>query len=567
MQKSSPAIARVATDGKNKKLIGRFLVERGMIDEFQLDEALKSQRRSNQELGIELVNLGHIDEDQIARALADIFNLQYVDLDFSIIDPESIKKISVNLARRYNIIPLRKDNGFLHIAGDRLLSPQVMGNLRSLTGSQIVLHIATAGSIRSTFKEIYQKGPELSPSEDSAVIRLVDELIEKALHERASDIHFEPRKKQLNVRFRVDGLLRETGAYPVNIAPLMISRIKILARLNIAEKRSPQDGGFTFKGSNSQVDIRVSTLPNIYGEKAVLRLLATEHKKITFESIGMESDTQETFKDMIKRPHGIILLASPTGSGKSTTLYATLQLLKSETVNITTVEDPVEYKIDGVTQVQVDQAMKVTFSKALRSILRQDPDIIMIGEIRDRETADIALEASLTGHLVLATIHTNDAPSALTRLVDMGCEPFLVSSTVCGVMAQRLIRVNCPDCKAPFKPTRQELEAMGCQFQAQTQTGAQTQSQTQSQTGVEWFRGAGCRRCFNTGYRNRVAIFELLKVDKQIQREIMAGGCSSEKVRATAVQNGMRTLFASGLIKVMQGITTPQEIMRVCLLE
>ena len=546
---------------RDKKLIGEALLEKGIILESQLDEALKVQTRTKEELGAILVTLGYASEEDIAQAVADIFDLKYIDLETSDVDFQANELLSPALAQRYCIVPLRRDNGFLHIVGDRPLSSQVIGNLRRLTGKQIILHISTLNRIQGVFKDIYKSGGISGDIfEDTAIIKLVDELIKKAIREKASDIHFETRRKDLRVRFRVDGLLREIETYPNNIAPPLISRIKVLSGLNIAEKRSPQDGGLTFRDGHQSVDIRVSVLPNIYGEKAVLRLLATEGKKFTFETIGMETDTKKTYEALIKRPYGIILLASPTGSGKSTTLYVTLRSLRSETVNITTVEDPVEYKIDGITQVQVDQAMKVTFPKALRSILRQDPDIIMIGEIRDRDTANIAIHAALTGHLVLATIHTNDAPSALTRLVDMGCEPFLVSSTVCGIIAQRLLRVNCPYCKAAFKPTPDEIHIFS------SLEGTKWFGSINFPEELKWFRGTGCRRCYNTGYRNRVAIFEVFKVNKEIQQEIVHKS-SAERIKEVAVANGMRTLFADGLLKVNKGITTPEEVMRVTVLE
>ena len=561
MFKQNPMPSGRSGGEKNRKLLGQALLEREIIDESQLDEALKIQPKTKEELGAIFVRLGYVREEDIAETIADMFDLEYLDLDLLDIESKAIECISPTLAQRYGIIPLRKENDILHVVCDRPIPLQVTGNLRRLTGKQLVLHISTSSRIEGVFKDIFKLGG-VSPgiSEDTAIIKLVDELIEKAMRERASDIHFEPRKGDLRVRFRVDGLLREIETHPNHIAAPLISRIKILSGLNIAEKRTPQDGGFTFRTTHESVDIRVSILPNIYGEKAVLRLLATEVKKITFETLGMEPDTREVFETMIKRPYGIILLASPTGSGKSTTLYATLRILRTEMVNITTVEDPVEYKIDGVTQVQVDQAMKVTFPKALRSILRQDPDIIMIGEIRDKETADIALQAALTGHLVLATIHTNDAPSALTRLVDMGCEPFLVSSTVCAIIAQRLVRMNCPYCKTPFEPTSDELKTFS------SPEGTNWFGNPGPGEGIKWFRGSGCRRCYNTSYRERVAIFEFFKVDKAIQQEIVRKS-SAEKIKDVAIANGMRTLFADGLLKVNKGITTPEEVMRVCALE
>ena len=539
-------------EGRKKKLLGESLIERGFIDKNQLDEGLRLQSRTKEILGSVLIKLGYLTQEDIARTIAGIYGLEYIDLEAFDIDGDALKLISRSLAERYNAIPMKVENGILHLACAMPLSAQILGNLHRLTGMQCLLYLATDSRIKGVLKEVYESGGKaIDLSEDAAIIKLTDSLIDKAARERASDIHFETTKEKLRVRFRVDGVLREIETHPINIAPPLISRIKVLSNLNIAEKRSPQDGAFTFSGNNETVDIRVSVLPNIHGEKAVLRLLSTENKVIDFEGIGMEKDNIELFTSLIRRPHGIILLASPTGSGKSTTLYATLLFLRSEEVNITTVEDPVEYKVDDITQVQVDQSMKVTFPTALRSILRQDPDVIMIGEIRDRETADIALQSALTGHLVLATIHTNDAPSALTRLVDMGCEPFLVSSTVCGIMAQRLVRMNCPHCKATFDPSPDELKRFGL---------------TSLPQGAAWSRGTGCRHCRNTGYRDRIAICELCEVDRDIQQEVVKNS-SAEKVRDVAIAGGMRTLFADGVKKVNKGIVAPEEIMRVTLLE
>ena len=544
--------AATTLEGKRKKLLGQGLIEGGVINASQLEEGLKLQARTRGLLGAVLCKLGYVTQEDIAQTIAGIYGLEYIDLEASDVQCDAAKYISHPLALRYKTVPLKAEDGGLRIACDMPLSAQVIGNLQRLTGMHCTLYLSTTSRVTGVLKEIYESGGKgIDLSEDAAIIKLADGLIEKAIRERASDIHFEPGREKLRVRFRVDGLLREIETHPMSIAPPLISRIKVLSNLNIAEKRSPQDGAFTYRNNGESVDIRVSVLPNIYGEKAVLRLLSTENRRITFEALGMENDNIEIFKSLIQRPHGIILLASPTGSGKSTTLYATLLYVRSEEVNITTVEDPVEYKVEGVTQVHVDQAMKVTFPTALRAILRQDPDIIMIGEIRDKETADIALQSALTGHLVLATIHTNDAPSALTRLVDMGCEPFLVSSTVCGIMAQRLIRVNCPHCKTPFEPTEDELKRFGLDALPE---------------GATWFRGPGCRHCRNTGYKDRTAMCELCKVNGDIRQEVVKNS-SSERIREVAIATGMRPLFDDGLIKVNKGITPPEEVMRVTLLE
>lgn len=537
---------------RGKKLLGQSLVEAGLIQESQLEESLRVQTRTRDLLGAILIKLGYVSQDDIAKSIARIHGLEFIELDITEIDENSVKCIARPLAERHNVVPVKIENGLLHLACDSLLSPQIQGNLQRAAGMPVNICISSTNRIREILKQIYEtERKPLDLSEDTAIIHLVDNLLEKAVRERASDIHIESGKEELRARFRIDGVLRNIETHPARIAPPLVSRIKVLANLNIAEKRSPQDGAMTFSRNGSTVDIRVSILPNIYGEKAVLRLLSTENRRNDFENLGMEDDSIELFKSLISKPHGIILLASPTGSGKSTTLYVTLRYLQSEQINITTVEDPVEYKVDGITQVQVDQAMKVTFPSALRSILRQDPDIIMIGEIRDKATADIALQAALTGHLVLATIHTNDAPSALTRLVDMGCEPFLVSSTVRGIMAQRLVRKNCSQCRVQIEPSSDELHRFGLDTLPE---------------GAAWQRGKGCRQCRDSGYKDRIAICEICSVTREIQQEVVKN-TSSEVIREAAIRSGMRTLFQDGIIKVNKGIISPEELMRVTLLE
>ncbi len=542
----------LSPEGKRKKPLGQALVECGCIMPSQLEEALKGQAKTHEMLGVILVKLGYAAPEDIARTIADIHGLDYIELEIVDVEENASKLLSHSLAERYNVVPLKAENGGLTVACDIPLSPQVLGNLQRVTGKQIKICIAPTGSIRNVLKEIYAPGSRaVDFSEDAAIIRLADSIMDKAIRERASDIHIETQREKLRIRFRVDGILHEVESHPKKIAAPLISRIKVISNLNIAEKRSPQDGAFTYRPNESSVDVRVSVLPHIYGEKAVLRLLASDNRLTEFESLGFEPNDIELFKSFLRLPHGIVLLASPTGSGKSTTLCTALHYLVTEEVNITTVEDPVEYRVEGVTQVQVDQAMKITFPTALRSILRQDPDIVMIGEIRDYDTAEIALQAALTGHLVLATIHTNDAPSALTRLVDMGCEPFLVSSTVCGIMAQRLVRVSCPHCKQPFEPTADELGRFGL---------------AELPDGASWQRGKGCRQCRNTGFRGRIAICEICKVTRKIQQQVVKK-VSIEELRDTALADGMRTLLEDGMIKLHRGITTPEEIMRVTLLE
>ncbi len=557
---------------KEKILFGQMLLEKGLINKKQLEDALRIQNRTGELLGSILIKNAHLTEEEIARATADTFDLEYIDLDDADIDQDVIETIPSALSRRYGILPIKKEKNKLYVACDRPPLIQTTGNLRRLTGSQIVVCIAETSILQTLINEtakttaaamtgitttmstinpfFAEKKDEDSELEES-IIRLLEEIIARAFKERASDIHFEPFKERLRIRFRVDGVLRDMETFPPETSAPLISRLKVLSNLNIAEKRAPQDGGFTFENLNKGLDIRVSILPNIYGEKAVLRLLTTEKSKTDFESLGMEPGVSSLFMSLLKRPHGLILIAGPTGSGKSTSLYASLLAVRSPEVNITTVEDPVEYKIDDITQVQVDQARKIVFATALRSILRQDPDIIMVGEIRDRETADMALQASLTGHLVLATIHTNDAPGAVTRLLEMGCESFLIASSVSGVMSQRLVRLNCESCRETFDPTDIELKRFGY---------------SSLPAGAGWARSSGCRRCERKGYKGRTGIFECFRMDKNIRQEIMKES-SAEKIRETAVANGMKPLFQDGILKVNKGITTPEEILRVTTLE
>jgi type IV pilus assembly protein PilB len=559
--------------GEKRTLIGRALVEKGIINEEQLNESLRIQKQTREPLGDILIKLGYLTREDIARTIASTFDLEYIDLDDLDIKEEVLEKISPLLAHRYGILPIRLENSVLHVACDHPPEPQVMGNLRRLVGKQIIVHIGARPILKKLLKEKYepvesgsitaslsgsrrtsnplQAAADKEYALEQNIIAFLDGIITEALTHRATDIHFESAKDRLRVRFRVDGMLREVETAPPETIPPLISRIKVLSNLDIAEKRSPQDGSFTYESPYDTVDIRVSILPNIYGEKAVLRLLPLGKMKMNLETLGMEEEIRKDFPLLLKRPHGLILLAGPTGSGKSTTLYASLLKIRQPQVSITTVEDPVEYKIEDVTQVQVDYAQKITFPLALRAILRQDPDIVMIGEIRDKETADIALRASLTGHLVLSTIHTNDAPSALTRLVEMGCEPYLVSSSVIGVLAQRLIRRNCQHCQEAFEPTGAELKRFGLSNLTE---------------GTKWFRGSGCQRCNKTGYRGRIGIFEFLRIDKDIRQEVLKQS-PAEVIGEIAVSKGMKTLLEDGILKVNRGLTTPEEVLRVAVLE
>jgi len=453
--------------------------------------------------------------------------------------------LPAQIAVRSRVIPIESDNGTLCVAASEPMPPTVLENLQRVSRKRVVVRIATRSAISEGLKLLYGHGDaaaEESPELVSAV-EFADGLLSDAMQQRASDIHIEPEENRVRVRFRVDGMLRECGSQPKAMAAPVVTRLKVLSRLNIAEKRSPQDGSFFFEHNGERIDVRLSTLPSLHGEKIVLRLLASKSRKITLEQLGMEPDTLEVFERLISRPHGIILITGPTGSGKSTTLYASLLQIRSSTINITTVEDPIEYQIEGVTQTQVDQAQKITFAKALRAMLRQDPDVIMVGEIRDRETADIALRAALTGHLVFSTLHTNDASSALARLVDMGCEPFLVASSVCGILAQRLVRVVCEQCREQCEAQSDVLDKL------------------KLPDGTPVYRGRGCHRCNNTGFRGRVGIFELLSVDEDV-REAIVSNASTDSIRRLALSKGMRLLRDDSLLKVARGTTTPEEALR-----
>lgn len=538
-------------------MLGKILVEKNIINEEQLNEALKAQAKNKELLGQILVKLGHCLEEDIAHVIAEIYKLPYMELEEMEIEPAIIQSIPANLAVKHNIIPVKSEEDTLYLACAKPLNPQVVLNLQRLINKQVAFRIAAGSAIGELINKYYTAGA--APLErisaentgDQSVSDVLNEVICKALRFRASDIHFETQDTKMRVRFRVDGVLNTMDPLPKELALPLISRIKILSGLDIAEKRAPQDGSFVFKNMGESTDIRVSILPNISGEKAVLRLLSSKRRIITLESLGMEKDILDEFSLLIKRPYGIILITGPTGSGKSTTLYASLILIRSAGVNITTIEDPVEYHIEDITQTQVDHVNKITFAKALRHILRQDPDIIMVGEIRDKETADIALRAALTGHLVFSTLHTNDAPSALTRLVDMGCEPYLISSTVCAIVAQRLVRLNCEFCKKEFNPTQDELEGYGLKDIKVTRP---------------WFRAPGCRRCQKTGYKGRTGIFELLTVNNSIQKEIIKGSFT-EKIKDVAISGGMRTLRQDAFLKVEQGLTSPEEAMRVTVVD
>ena len=472
------------------------------------------------------------------------------------VDENLIRKVPLQILRRERLIPFAEDENSVSVATDNPFNYEGLKKLEWFFSKPVKPVVVPFDEVNNFFSSSEISAEEsvsqesygedlLTVEEEAPAVRFINEILTLAIRNRASDIHFEPFRDRMRVRLRVDGVLKTVRELPASKIPPVVSRLKIMANLDIAEKRLPQDGRIMVRLGGKEIDIRVSTLPTYFGERIVLRLLSKESILYSTKELGLLPDDYETFSNLIKTPHGIILVTGPTGSGKTTTLYAALSEINSEEINVITVEDPVEYQLEGISQVQVKPDIGLTFASALRSILRQDPDVIMVGEIRDRETAEISIQAALTGHLVFSTLHTNDAPSSVVRLVDMGIEPFLVASSVIGVIAQRLVRKVCPYCKTSYKPSSQELKDLGIQ----------------DYSGL-FYRGRGCEHCLGTGYLGRTAVYEILVVDKEIRKLILEGK-DSDEIKEFAVKRGMRTLRMDGAKKVIMGITTPEEVLRV----
>jgi general secretion pathway protein E/type IV pilus assembly protein PilB len=550
--------------------IVEVLLEKGLIEPAHLSEAMSLRKKEGVRLDRALVRLGYISEESLLKIMSEELAIPLIDLSTVQIDVETLRSLPAKLVYRKNLVPVARQNGTLTVATSDPFDLYAFDELRLLTGLAIQPALAPEEEISKLIKTHYGVGgntidemmstdelevvSETSPenedllemAQEASVIKLVNEIFLEALNERASDIHIEPYENRLVVRYRVDGLLHEPSMPPQigRFQAAIISRIKILANLNIAEKRLPQDGRIKFKVGTRQVDVRISVIPMLYGEGIVMRILETSTVLFTLPELGMAQDTFKIFKDVIARPHGILLVTGPTGSGKTTTLYAALQAMVSPEIKLVTIEDPVEYHLDGVNQIQVSQKTGLTFARGLRAVLRHDPDSVMIGEIRDLETAEAAIQAALTGHLVLSTLHTNDAGSAATRLLDMGVEPFLVTSTLAAAMAQRLVRTICTECKEPYEPDPEQMP-----------------EDFKYERGTKLWRGAGCRKCRDTGYRGRTGLFELMVADNAISEKIMARASAGD-ITAVAVKGGLRLLREDGWIKVRAGITTPEEVMR-----
>ena len=556
---------------KEKKTLPETLVEIGLLTAGQVKEAQREEKETGQPLRRVIVQKGFISEDDLVAFLSSNMNLPRIELASYIIEPEVISLIPEELARKHQIVPVFKIGNSLTCAMFDPLNIFAIDEVRNKIGFDIDPAVATEKEIKRALDEYYsakgniqdiiktidkerlglKEGQELELkklqeiSGEAPVVRLVNLMIMQAVHDAASDIHIEPDEEDLKVRCRVDGILHDYPAIPKYLQSALSSRIKVLANLNIAERRAPQDGQFQMKMENRQIDIRVSAVPTIYGENLVLRLLDRGTIILSLSELGFAKDVQDKYEKIIRRPYGIILVCGPTGSGKTTTLYSSLHLINSKEKNIITIEDPVEYRLSGIRQTQLDPKAGVSFSAGLRSMLRQDPDIIMVGEIRDKETAEIAIQAALTGHLVLSTLHTNDAAGAVTRLIDMGIEPFLISSSLNAVLSQRLIRLVCKDCKEEYSPSEEVLKKMGLA----------------GQRDIKFARGKGCMRCKDSGYKGRIGIFELMIVDDKL-RALIASKAPREEIKRSAESAGMLSLKEDGFNKVKERITTLEEVLR-----
>ena len=560
---------RVAAGGDR---IGEILLAQGKITRAQLDESQAVQRHDHRKLGQILLCAGYVNEADLAMALAKKLRLDFVELTENDVDRVVTLLADQKVLRRHGVLPLRVEDGRLVVAMSDPTNFYAIEDLTMITGHPVVPVVAVESEIQRVLNQVYALGADVSKMLEEAaegssdhdhgevelggdgdvaapIVRLVGSILQRAVGEGASDIHVEPRAGELTVRFRVDGVLREVMSVPPKLQSGVIARLKILADLDIAERRVPQDGRFSVRLGSQKVDLRVAVLPTVFGEKVVLRLLDTANVQVDLKLLGFAPEALARYGEIFRRPYGTILVTGPTGSGKSTTLYATLEELNSPEKNIITVEDPVEYRMKGINQIHVNPKIGLTFASGLRSILRADPDVVMIGEIRDQETAKISVEAALTGHLVLATLHTNNAPAAVTRLTDMGVEPFLTSSAVDCVIAQRLARRLCERCKRPAAVSREALSALGFPFEHLPEGGA------------SFYEAAGCDRCSGTGYRGRIGIYEIMVLHDEI-RDLVLRRVSTDEISRAAEESGMVRLREDGLIKAAEGITTIEEVLR-----
>jgi type IV pilus assembly protein PilB len=563
---------------KSREKLGQILLTEGLITEEQLEKAIEIQKKDGTRLGETLINLGMTTEKDIVIAMAKQLSIPYASYAKGLLKPaenqDLSKLIPEDYARKNMILPVSRHMNSLTVAFMDPLDLITIDNLKRMTGCDINPIIATKSDLQRAIDEFYgrqdllkdaisdsyeleefkiEKNEEedlslddlIARAEEAPVVKLVDLILMQAIKDRASDIHIEPFKNKINIRYRIDGVLYEIPPPAKHLLPAIVSRIKILSNLDIAERRLPQDGVFFVKVENKGIDIRVSTVPAIFGEKVVMRILDKSSTPLNLGDLGFDQEELDKFRKAIISPHGLILITGPTGSGKTTTLYAALNEIKSPRKNISTVEDPVEYKLEGINQVQIKPNIGFTFAGALRAFLRQDPDIIMVGEVRDLETAQICIRASLTGHLVLSTLHTNDAASAISRLIDIGLEPYLISSSLIMVGAQRLVRRLCPECKEAYETTPVLIKDFGIKQEL-------------------LYKPKGCDYCGHTGYRGRIAIYEIILVNDKL-RELIARGASLGEIKEKVKQFGTKTLLHSGIRKAEEGLTSIEEVLSITL--
>ncbi len=564
--------------------LGDLLVADGLITPEQLQQALQEQKSSNEKLGSILVRLGMLHEDQYIGFLSRQYGIPSITLSQLDIDPEVVKLIPVQIAKKYEVLPIKRVGNTLTMAMADPTNVFALDDVAFMTNLQVVPVVASQGAIRQAIDRLYDaevstltdmitamdeeaavdvevvEGEEISSkmnvielkesADEAPVVRLVNMILVDAIRRGASDIHLEPYEKVFRVRFRIDGVLHEMMTPPKRLEPAIVSRIKIMSNLDISERRLPQDGRIKLRYTNHEIDFRVSTLPTLFGEKTVMRILDKGSLQLDLTKLGFDSWSLEQFQKAIHQPYGMVLITGPTGSGKTTTLYSAIHTVNSPDVNIMTAEDPVEYNLKGVNQVHVNEEIGRTFSAALRAFLRQDPDVILVGETRDLETAQISIRAALTGHMVFTTLHTNDCPSTIARLLDMGIPPFLVSSALLLIVAQRLARKVCKECKEPYEADEDSLLPYG--------------HSPQGLGKCPFYKGKGCPACNFTGMKGRIAIYEVMSVTQEL-RDLILRNAPTAEIRDVARQQGMKTLREAGLLKVIEGTTTVEEVLRVTL--
>ncbi len=557
--------------------LGDFLRQKGAVDDKCLEKALSEQKKTGKRIGEVLIEKGCIEESVLLTYLGLYYDSDIVDLDSIDIPSDVIKQIPYRVARRYRVIPFDREDSVLKVAMDNPNDPIVLDEIKFITGATLIPYIATDGMIERALSKYYGSNLELeeiakkaSGSEigvvvdedneiniddlerkanEEPIIKLVNAIISKAIDSGASDIHIEPYDDEVNIRYRVDGKLRTIMSLHTSMKNKIATRIKIMSKLNIAEKRLPQDGRIRIRANNKDIDIRVSIVPSIFGESVVMRILDKSNVNMKLDALGFEPKDLERYKLAVHRPYGIILITGPTGAGKTTTLYATLNEIMSNDISILTVEDPVEYSIKGITQVNVKESVGLTFPVVLRSFLRQDPDVMLVGEIRDRETASISIKSALTGHLVLSTLHTNDAPTAIDRLSEMGIERYLIASSLIAVVSQRLVRRVCPHCRKKVEVPIESIKTTGILDIVNKKADS-----------ITLYQGKGCENCDYTGYKGREAVYEVMPITDKIRQVILRGG-SADELRNEAMKEGMCTLRINGLKKALRGITTIEEVL------